>query len=66
MLLTLKMRVEFIDSFNLLNKNSKNEKDPKETGVSRDTQDETTLLREPKFKIVSFRKNRETYMAGFT
>ena len=47
MLLTLKTRVEFIDSFNLLNKNSKNEKDPKETGVSRDTQDETTLLREP-------------------
>ena len=48
MLLTLKMRVEFIENFNLLNKNLKNEKDPGETGVSGDTQDETTLLREVK------------------
>ena len=41
--MTLKRRVYFIQSFNLLNKNSKNEKDPEETGVSGDTQDETSL-----------------------
>ena len=47
MLLTLKRRVEFIESFSLLNKNAKNEKDPKETGVSGNTQDERSLLSEP-------------------